>query len=253
MDCHSARRILRQAEGPDEPSADLITAQQHWRHCGDCQEWERAEREWRAAIRQKLPPIGAPPELKERLFDTLAQARVGADLRRQRRRWSAAVIALAILGSSAAVLWLRREPARDGLLVDALTEDHLLYAARSAPSEFPSQEPEALASWFAGRVDFAVSVPAFPGATLLGGRLCTLVDRRVALSFYQRDGRRVSLFQMPAGGLPTGSLRRMTAGGKEFRCGHRKGVSVLAWTQRDVLFALVSDLPEADLVRLASG
>jgi len=251
MDCAAARRLLREVGGPAGPGGELAEARAHARGCPRCQEWQEAEVSWRAALRQALSRIETPLRIKERVFSSLAGARVGAALRKQRRRWTAAVLVLTLAGSAAAGVWFWRERARDGLLVAALAEDHLLYAARSAPAEFTSSDPGAVARWFSEKVDFAVAAPAIPGADLLGGRLCTLADRRATLWLYSRGDRRLSLFQMAAQGLPLGSMRVMRAERGRFRCGHRKGVSVLAWVERDVLFALVSDLPEEEMLRLA--
>lgn len=251
MECASARRLVREMAGPAAPTADLAAAQQHVRQCAACQSWRSAEQEWCSALREKLPRLDTPLPVKERLFTALARGRLGAELRRQRWRWSAAVAVLCLVGVFVGALWWRHEAAASDFLVAALAEDHLLYAARPDPAEVASDDPAEVARWLAGKLDFAVPAPGLRGTELLGGRLCTLADRRVALWLYQSGGRRVSLFQMPAEGLPLSSLRIMTADGRRFRCAHRKGVSVLAWTERDLLFALVSDLPENELIRLA--
>ncbi len=253
MDCRIARRILREAGPPAEASTEAAEALRHGADCGECRAWAERERAWREALRDRLPAIEVPLPVKERLFGALSEARVGTSARRQRVRWTAALVLTGSLSAALGGLWWWREAHRDGLLAAALAEDHLLYAAQPAPAEFPSDDPGAVARWFAGRVDFAVPPPALPGAQLLGGRLCTLADRRAALWLYSLGDRRVSLFQMPAQGLPLGSFRPMTRGGRRYLCGHRKGVSVLAWTGRDLLFALVSDLPEDELLRLASS
>jgi len=185
------------------------------------------------------------------LFASLGEARVGTAFRRQRSRLSVALALASLLLVLLGGLWWWREGEHDRFLTAALTEDYLLYAGHPNPAEFPSKDAAAVSRWFAGRVDFAVDPMKLPGAELLGGRLCTLADRRAALWLYQSGDRRVSLFQMAAQGLPLGSFRRMTVSGRLYLCSHRKGVSVLAWTSRDVLYALVSDLPEDDLLRLA--
>ncbi len=251
MDCASARRILMDAAGPAEPAGDLATAREHWRSCRGCQVWREREGSWRSALKGALPTINAPLAVKERVFAGLAQIRAGATLGRQRRTLFAAASALALLGLAAGGIWWRHEQTRAGLLVAALAEDHLLYAPNQTPAEFSSGDPEAVTRWFADRVDFAVAVPEISGAELLGGRLCTFADRRAALSLYKRGGKRLSLFQMPAQGLPFGPMRIMTVGSRQYRCGHRKGISVLAWINQDLLFALVSDLPEEEMLRIA--
>ena len=251
MDCATARRVLREAGAPTEPTVALVEAQQHRRACPSCEAWEEAGSEWRAALSEKLPPLRVPLGAKERLFAALGRARAGNDRRRPHGRLASALVLVTFLGTMAAGLWWWREATGNGILVAALTEDHLLYAAHLSPAEFLSSDPDAVARWFAGRVDFAVAAPRIPGAELIGGRLCTLADRRAALSFYEHGGRRVSLYQVHAEGLPLAALRPMTVEGRRYLCAHRKGVSVLAWTDRDVLYALVSDLPENDMLRLA--
>ncbi len=251
MDCATLRRIFSEGRGPARPTEELAEAQEHARHCRSCQIFSEEERAWRAALRETLPRVATPLPVKERLFGALARARVGAALRIQRRRFLAVVVTLAVAGLSMAGLFVWRERTRDGLFVASLAEDHLLYATRPAPAEFPSDDPGVVAKWFAGAVDFAVQPPAVQGAELLGGRLCTLADRRAALWLYRRGERRLSLFEMPAQGLSLESMGTMRTDGGRYRCGHHKGVSVLAWIERDLLFALVSDLPEEDMLRIA--
>ncbi len=253
IDCREARLSLDGAAGPTRAALETTEARRHLNDCSGCRAWLESEREWRAALQEKLPTPQAPLHVKERLFAALAGGRVRTELRRQRRRFLTAAVLAGIVCVGLAAAWLWRERSRDGLLLAALTEDHLLYASRAEPAEFASSDPDEVARWLAGRVDFGIWVPRLAGATLIGGRLCTLADRRAALSIYQRNGRRLSLFQMPAAGLPIGSLHPMQADGRLFRCGHRKGLSLIAWVDRDVLFALVSDLSQADMVRLAPG
>ena len=253
MNCRTARRTIIEGGSPSLLSRELDEARRHFQSCDTCNEWQEEENAWRVALREKLAAHEAPYRVKERLFAALAEARVGSagEVRSRRMGFAVLVACGLLIALSGLVLW--RETSREGYLVAALTEDHLLYATHSDPADFSSPEPNMVASWLSDRVDFAVEVPQFPGATLLGGRLSTLPDRRMAVTFYERAGRRVSLFQMPAQGLATGSLRRMNLDGREFRCGHRKGVEVMTWTNRDVLFALVADLPEEDLLRMAGS
>ncbi len=250
MECLAARRMLRDVRGPQAASSVMSEAFRHLNRCEACRAWDEAERGWRETLRDRLPAIETPLHVRERLFASLGEARVGAVIRRQRGRWASALALVTVLFASLGGLWWWREVHHDGFLAAALAEDHLLYAARPDPAEYRSNDPAAVSSWFAERVDFAVGPMSLPSAELLGGRLCTLADRRAALWLYRSGDRRVSLFQMQAQGLPLGSFRRMTVAGRSYLCGRRKGVSVLAWTSRDVLFALVSDLPEGDLLRL---
>jgi len=250
MDCLTTRSLLGASPAPTEFSREIEAAHRHLRACAACRAWQDAGRDWRRALREGLPPVEAPLPVRERLFATLARARAGVDLRAQRRRLTAAMLVMGLASGSLAALFFWREATRDGSFVRSLAEDHLLYASNPVPAEFVSQDPIAVARWFAARVDFAVPPPDLRDGDLLGGRLCTLADRRVALWLWRSGDRRVSLFQMPAGGLALGRLRAMEVGSRRFLCGHHKGVGVLAWTERDLLYALVSDLPEEAMLRM---
>lgn len=250
MDCQSARRILSDIHSPSAPNMQVSEALEHRRHCGPCQAWEESERAWREALREKISSHDTPVAVKERVLTAVARARAEVELKRQRRWWRTVVAALVLLGGSLGLFWWWREPSRSDTLAVSLAESHLLYASHPAPVEFASDNPPSLQDWLAHRVDFAVKVPPLNGAVLLGGRLCTLGDRRVAMVIYQSGERRLSLFQMPNRGLALAPMRQMTVQGRNYRCGHHKGVEVVTWQDRGVLFALASDLPEEDLLRL---
>jgi len=231
----------------------VAAARLHREGCDSCGRWEDAESAWRAVLKSKLPSMEAPVGTKERVLAALSRARYEKALSGQRRRWMAAVASLSVLAAALAAGWWWMEGRGDGRLAATLVEDHLLFAQSPAPAEFSSSDPAQVANWLGARVDFAVRAPALPGSSLLGGRLCRLADRRVAVSFHQDDGgSRVTLFQMAADGLDLGSLRKMQGGGRDLRCGHRKGVSVMVWTDRGVLLALVSDIREERLLQMAA-
>lgn len=255
MRCEDARRVLLEAEGFAVVTNELASARLHVEECCSCRERRAAEVTWRSALQSKLPVREASPDLKERVLAALSRARFAAALGRQRRRWMAAVGSLLFLTLGLGSMWWWREARSDGPLPAALVEDHLLSVSRESPVEFPSSDPRAVTEWFTSRVDFAARAPAISGASLLGGRLCTLAGRRAAVAFYRGEGGeggRISLFQMAAEDVALGSLRKMQAGGKDIGCAHRKGVSVLLWTERGVLYALVSEIREEELVRLAA-
>ncbi|MFB6262447.1 MAG: anti-sigma factor [Bradymonadaceae bacterium] len=72
--------------------------------------------------------------------------------------------------------------------------DHLHSRPAAKPMDVASDDPKAVASFFAPKVSFDPVVPRFSGAELLGGRDCTLDGDRVQLLFYRADGRVLSLF-----------------------------------------------------------
>jgi anti-sigma factor RsiW len=251
--CEEARRVLRETAGLAALTAEAAAARLHVETCDACRQRDDAESAWRAALKAKLPPVEASVAIKERVLAAVSQARYEKALRRQRRSWMTALAAVVVMAGVLAAGWWWRQDGPAGHLAETLAEDHLLFAQSPAPAEFSSGDADQVARWLAARVDFAVRPPALAGSTLLGGRLCRLADRRVAVSFHQDDaGGRVTLFQMAADGLDLSSLRKMEGAGKNLRCGHHKGLSVVAWTDRGVLRALVSDIREERLVQMAA-
>jgi anti-sigma factor RsiW len=107
--------------------------------------------------------------------------------------------------------------------------------------------------WFTGKLDFAPRV-AFAGDDefpLVGGSLAELGGRKAAAFEWKRRLHTITLFVLPAGGLP--ALR----GGKPI--GRisvsetvARGFDVLEWRDGDLVYSLVSDVSRADLEDLAA-
>jgi anti-sigma factor RsiW len=81
-----------------------------------------------------------------------------------------------------------------GRLVDALVVDHLHFLQEPSAVEIWSSNPDRLAAALEGEVGFPIAIPRLKGAALLGGRRCSLWGQKVALTFYEAHGRRLSIF-----------------------------------------------------------
>ncbi len=116
------------------------------------------------------------------------------------RRWRRGILAFAALAAAVFIavgvtrLIGRARQAEPDRVIEALLADHLHFLQVQDAVEFASDDPARIAAWFAEKVPFPVRVPELRGATLLGGRLCSLWGKKVALTFYEVDGKRVSLF-----------------------------------------------------------
>jgi anti-sigma factor RsiW len=121
--------------------------------------------------------------------------------------------------------------------------------------DMASPDPQHLRQWFHGKVDFSPPlVPRQVGvATLVGGRLCYFLDRRVASFMYSVDGHHLSLYVMPSHGLPSPSRDSGRHAGHTARTYAVQGYTQIIWSHTDLLYSLVSDLPPAALLELARG
>jgi anti-sigma factor RsiW len=211
----------------------------HLALCETCREGRTRLVALKAAVRGSQPDQHPSPRLRERLE---ALAPPGPEARPSGSRRLA--IAVAMTAASAGALsfvasMVARRPAGDGL-ASHLVDDHINNALRhDKPLHIVSADPAEVERWFSGNVDFAVSLPRLPGATLVGGRTCTIAGRRVALTFYDIRERRVSLFVMP----PEGREDPPCTDGV-------RGFSVCRRRVHGVDYALVGDLPAEQARRL---
>ncbi len=185
----------------------------------------------KASVRDGAPAHAATEALK---------ARLKASVVRRRRLRSAAVWIAAAAAVVAAVSFGVARPWRANDLLAQLVGDHVLITLNEAkPLEVRDRDAGAIERWFGGKLDFALRLPRFDGASVVGGRVCNFAGRRVALTFYDLQGRRMSLFV-------TDRDDRLAAGCSEgVRC-----YTVCREPAHGLAYALVTDLPAAEAQQL---
>ncbi len=166
-------------------------------------------------------------------------------LARKRILVIAALVLLSLAGTWFGYWWSSRQ------LFRTVLEDHTRYL--QAESQLSSSNSEELESWFRDKTDFGVRVPALDSAQLLGGRLCFLKSRKAALVFYRQGGRPVSLFQLNGRDVSLAALKQAEIDGSAFGRMSFEGYSLAAFEQRGVVYVVVSDLRESELLNLASA
>ena len=108
------------------------------------------------------------------------------------------------------------------------------------------------------RLDRRVKVPKFRRSNsrvrLLGVRLDKLSNRDAAFLMYDQRGARISLFAIPCGRGLTDmqKFRARSVGGRRVLVGKHRGYSLVTWDQEGVLYSMVSDVDQEELVRLVS-
>lgn len=245
MTCSEAGRVLYPNPEQAESTIARAEALEHLASCATCAEEMRRSVAWGALLRERLPHEEAPESLRESLHrmatDETPATRPG---RLTRRALPAAIVA------GAAGAWWLLYPRSDGFFRQ-VCEDHAKYLA--GQSEISSADPAAIEAWFQDQTGFAVHVPRFEQASLRGGRLCFLRGKRAALVFYRRRERPVSLFQFPAEDVNLRELEHSVIDGAPVWRGSYQGFNVTAFEQRGMIYTLVSDLRESELLQLASA
>jgi anti-sigma factor RsiW len=134
------------------------------------------------------------------------------------RAWSVALGAVALL-AGVAVGWglgvapLGGESSSDERaelesFASQLVADHEHSIPEQMPVEVASSDPERVRAFFQGRLPFEPVVPTLKEARLLGGRLCSIRDRRVELLFYDVGDETMSMYVSDRQTTPETCVRR---------------------------------------------
>lgn len=232
MQCEQGTGLLSPYLDAALPPAENVKVEAHLATCPACRAQLATLRALKHAI-SHLPSSEEPTGAVRARVDAL---RLG---QRARRPWRAVGLSMAAAGVLVALstLMLRRVGDPVARLADDLVADHLHSVPEVRPAEIASSDPAELTRFFSGHVPFSAVVPKLPGATLLGGRLCKIEERRVELLFYKREQRTLSLFISDRPGTSAG-------------CRESRGHHVCSRSQGNLTMLLVGELPADELSRL---
>jgi anti-sigma factor RsiW len=210
---------------------------------------------WRALDDEVRRALGSAPAVPAGLEPRLREAMAEASGTRPRAARRAArpsrrqLLGLGVAASVAAALALSLRPDGRDLadrlpVIEAPIEDMATFLDSGREVDIVSSSPEAVRAWMAQRVGFDPPPPALAGLRLVGGRLCYLLDRRLVAYSYERHGRPLTLYLVPAGGL---ALPESGAAGEA------RGLRAIAWRDGELFRVLVVPLPTDQLRALASA
>jgi anti-sigma factor RsiW len=260
MNCSDVRSQLH-ALLDDECGQALRTSLQS--HLGICESCRREAEEIAAferRVREVLQAEPVPPALLARLrsqadqHDTRHSLR-GMDWRVARRLALLGALALILLFPPASVIRLRRDQPDNRFEVAETPINELrTFIDSRRPLDVATTDSDALRSWFAGKVLFSPPPsPPIANLHLIGGRLCFFMNRRIAAYMYRSDDHLLSLYIIPSLGEKAArdGANRLYIADRKADVRTLDGLTNVAWERNDLVYALVSDMPEAAIVRLA--
>lgn len=246
MDCLAARPLLLDYQRGQLAGTLHAEVHAHLDRCADCAREELAERTLTDALERRLPQHAAPAGLKRRLAASVPLAPLAPPRRRPwRLAWLPALAAGLLLVLAVPRLW-EMAPIHGGearAVAREAVSDHLRLLERGPAVE--SGGIHQVKPWFTGKLDFA-PVVTFAGDDdfpLKGGAVEYFLDRKAAALVFGRRLHRISLFVVPAEGLPWPA---------DPQAGGSRGFNTLAWRQGELGYVLVSDVDARDLGELAS-
>ncbi|HXN56252.1 MAG TPA: zf-HC2 domain-containing protein [Myxococcales bacterium] len=251
----------------------------HLAVCAACARVARMQGEFKLALRRSAGSVPAAPlALREAVLARLDEAEEdidgdGLDDGSPRALWARAFHRLtprtvAFCAAAAGIAaWLIAGGLQHPLLTadsdrrafaeatHVALDDGIALHARALPLDYSASDAGSVQKWLQGRVEFGVRLPRFPrknAPVLQGVRLFTQHSRAAAVLTYivpAAQGRRISLLVMdgPSPQLP-GIARRVD--GREIWVAQARGYNVASWRSGEIVYSLISDLEERDLIEL---
>ena len=259
MTCHDVQHQLSLFLDGMLDDTEYDAVQQHLDTCAPCRATLDASQRVEHRLRPTLRSEAVPDSLWPRILADVSPAASTGSTKTQRRsatRWAWSTVAAAVIVLALGVALLKPWLLPDTLEARVLSvpvQDLHTFVVSQRNLDVTSTVPEQVRHWFQEKVDFAPPhLPEQVGkAHLVGGRLCHFLDRRVAAFMYSADEHYLSLYVMPRHGLPLPAgavtvLERPPAGVHAVQ-----GYTHILWSQADLLYSLVSDLPQPQLVDMA--
>lgn len=258
MICRDVQRCVHAYIDEELEPQQLLELDVHLTDCVDCQQLVEFERWFKGELHETIGRFSAPEGLSTQIRASLNRAERLQTLQSILPRVGvAAAIALGVIAAVALPSFLSRtvyeEPssADQHQVVDFVAKQH----ARSLPLEVSSPDAKNVASWFRGKVDFAVQPPAFNSeqVKLVGGRLSNVGTQQAAYLFYEHDGRPLTVVVYDGqANTPVGSFPHQ-AGDRAVYVGQSRGYNVAMWNQGGVSYAVSSELDQNDMIQLVSS
>jgi anti-sigma factor (TIGR02949 family) len=251
MNCEHAQQRLRDLADHELPRTEAAEIEQHASSCSSCTAALQTELNLKHVLRARFRHAPAPARLSGGIARHIRTA-AGEPVE---RRWVLSLV-VAVAAVLAAVL-LRPSPVpAPSPMAAALIDDHIhMLSAPGAGVEFAAADLAEAERWFGARLQFPVLLPRFtsPGMQLLGARVCSVMDRPVALLFLGSAGHRLSLFVMDGTGMTAVAPPPEDPVQVRRAIESARGFHVACWRKHSLMFGLVADASQDDLASLVAS
>lgn len=253
--CDEVREGLSAMIDGEAGDKEVVELRRHLRECRHCEAHFEALSILHIRLREELVDSADTEAVWEKVsegldIEDLRLHKQKTQSRRQAftRRWApmaAAAMLLVAVFMGTSNIW---KP--DVGMLPVVTEtnrDYETYRVSGRPLDVSAARPAEVKQWMAAKLDFALpanmSGPA--GFKLAGGRLCSFLNRRLAFFQYERGDVGLSLYVMKGAGL------KLPRGDGLTTISAQQGFTTVVWRQDDLVYLLVSELPEQEVEALA--
>lgn len=258
MECEEARFGLYALLDDELDIATNLEVLGHLESCASCQRELELDTRLKTLVREQLSTPAPPPELWGNVMQRIERETEGEIPSWQvfgrlwpRARLLQATAAAVMVLFALSFLFIAQ---RDGsvVLVEELVKDHLRSVAKvSGPADVPLTDPQEILAHFSAQVPPSLPVPLImdEGARLLGGSFCRLGHTKgIRFTYQVKQGETVSLYQLDRSDQV--SSPQLESG--RLYISRPQGLGIVLWGDGRLLYALVGELAQQDLQRLAS-
>ncbi len=251
MDCRDVERLSELSLDGELGREDGSDLQDHLDACDESRTRAHARRHFQSQIKLRLVESGDGLSAPGRL-----EARICTQLQRERSK-SRTVIRWALPATvGAAMIAVLSISVKSEATLDP--EEAVARHCSNPPPEVRARgSSREVKRFFQKNLRYPVTIPRLserhPNVRLVGARLAHLHKKEAAHLMYDHRGGRISVFASRRNRwAPPASFVRRTVGGRSVYVGRHRGYTVVAVPRGTVLYSLVSDVDDEQLVRLAS-
>jgi anti-sigma factor RsiW len=244
MRCDDARSALHLYLDGELAPTDELELEAHLVGCAACRGEHDALRQVVDTVRGATPLYESSPALRDKLA-ALVRTVAGTPRKQWGRRlaFCSAVAACIVLVAMLVPLFPRTS------FTAYAADAHIRYASGKLPLDVASDRPQVVSAWLQARLPFHLSVPQYPSDsrepkayTLAGARLMQYQGADVAYLAYTMNSRPVSLLVSSSGHIVPAGQDVYRSGNLLFHFSAHKGLKLITWRDRDLVYALVSDI-----------
>jgi anti-sigma factor RsiW len=193
MTCGEAEALIPAWVDLELSVQDTGALERHLNICPDCSKGADLHRSFVAGLKEYLPKLQIPPDLKARVMNGLRTHRVPSSNPIRFGRWIREGV---LAGAALVALVLVMAHPRDSQIgwTQFFRDDHQAHSGGQFQVRYKSDSPREVAAWLGKSLGRPVHVPIMRDAELVGGNLTVLKGQRVALAVYRSGSKTVSLF-----------------------------------------------------------
>lgn len=239
MSCPDVRPRIALYVDREVTGAEALEFEAHLTQCAECRREYDYLRGTVDAVRAASPMYEVP----EGRFAVIERMVADWERRRKQRRWTP-LLAAAVVLLAATATWI--STGRSGFEQFA-AQAHRYYARGTFPLDIASDQPRVVSDWLEPRVPFHLTLPNYPEGgpkrySLAGARLMRYRGEYVAYVAYEMDHKPISLLISSSSRILPSGGERYQSGGLTFFFSAAQGLRIIAWKDRGLTYAQVSDL-----------